>query len=35
MQLHNLCMLRYAWADNPFGANLYNIEGLPALETDE
>ncbi len=22
--------LRYAWADNPEGANLYNIEGLPA-----
>lgn len=24
-----LCV-RYAWADNPSGANLYNIEGLPA-----
>jgi sialate O-acetylesterase len=24
-----LCV-RYAWADNPAGANLYNIEGLPA-----
>ncbi len=22
--------VRYAWADNPVGANLYNIEGLPA-----
>jgi sialate O-acetylesterase len=22
--------LRYAWADNPEGANLYNKEGLPA-----
>lgn len=22
--------VRYAWADNPFGANLYNAEGLPA-----
>ena len=22
--------VRYAWADNPAGANLYNIEGLPA-----
>jgi sialate O-acetylesterase len=22
--------VRYAWADNPFGANLYNKEGLPA-----
>jgi len=21
---------RYAWADNPAGANLYNLEGLPA-----
>jgi hypothetical protein len=21
---------RYAWADNPEGANLYNAEGLPA-----
>jgi sialate O-acetylesterase len=28
---------RYAWADNPEGANLYNIEGLPAspFRTDE
>src|SRR5690606_31280576 len=22
--------LRYAWADNPGGCNLYNAEGLPA-----
>jgi sialate O-acetylesterase len=22
--------VRYAWADNPQGANLYNTEGLPA-----
>jgi sialate O-acetylesterase len=22
--------VRYAWADNPASANLYNIEGLPA-----
>ena len=22
--------IRYAWADNPVGANLYNKEGLPA-----
>ena len=22
--------VRYAWADNPDGANLYNKEGLPA-----
>ena len=29
--------VRYAWADNPFGANLYNKEGLPAspFRTDE
>jgi len=24
------CFVRYAWADNPDGANLYNKEGLPA-----
>lgn len=24
------CYVRYAWADNPRGANLYNREGLPA-----
>lgn len=23
-------VVRYAWADNPRGANLYNVEGLPA-----
>jgi sialate O-acetylesterase len=23
--------VRYAWADNPEGANLYNQEGLPAV----
>ncbi len=23
-------LVRYAWADNPDGANLYNLEGLPA-----
>ena len=23
-------IVRYAWADNPEGANLYNKEGLPA-----
>ena len=29
--------VRYAWADNPEGANLYNREGLPAspFRTDE
>ncbi|MBN1415754.1 MAG: sialate O-acetylesterase [Bacteroidales bacterium] len=29
--------VRYAWADNPEGANLYNLEGLPAspFRTDE
>lgn len=26
----NPVYVRYAWADNPFGANLYNKEGLPA-----
>jgi len=29
----NICnpvAVRYAWADNPEGANLYNKEGLPA-----
>ena len=26
----NPMFVRYAWADNPAGANLYNIEGLPA-----
>ena len=26
----NPVYVRYAWADNPEGANLYNVEGLPA-----
>ena len=26
----NPIAVRYAWADNPEGANLYNLEGLPA-----
>ena len=26
----NPYFVRYAWADNPEGANLYNKEGLPA-----
>jgi sialate O-acetylesterase len=26
----NPVAIRYAWADNPVGANLYNKEGLPA-----
>jgi sialate O-acetylesterase len=26
----NPMYVRYAWADNPDGANLYNKEGLPA-----
>lgn len=29
-EIRNPLYLRYAWADNPEGANLYNIEGLPA-----
>jgi sialate O-acetylesterase len=28
--IKNPVAVRYAWADNPQGANLYNIEGLPA-----
>ncbi len=28
--IHNPVKLRYAWADNPFNANLYNKENLPA-----
>tara|TARA_R110000868_G_scaffold108065_1_gene295335 strand:- start:50221 stop:52158 length:1938 start_codon:yes stop_codon:yes gene_type:complete len=28
--IQNPTYVRYAWADNPFGANLYNKEGLPA-----
>jgi sialate O-acetylesterase len=33
----NPVSVRYAWADNPEGANLYNKEGLPAspFETDD
>lgn len=29
-QVHKPVVVRYAWADNPEGANLYNKEGLPA-----
>ncbi len=29
-QVPNPVAVRYAWADNPAGANLYNKEGLPA-----
>jgi sialate O-acetylesterase len=29
-QVPNPVAVRYAWADNPVGANLYNSEGLPA-----
>lgn len=29
-QIPNPSVVRYAWADNPEGANLYNKEGLPA-----
>ena len=29
-EIKNPIYVRYAWADNPAGANLYNIEGLPA-----
>jgi sialate O-acetylesterase len=28
--INNPKYVRYAWADNPDGANLYNKEGLPA-----
>ena len=28
--IKNPVAVRYAWADNPEGANLYNKEGLPA-----
>ena len=33
----NPVAVRYAWADNPAGANLYNKDGLPAspFRTDE
>ena len=35
--VQNPVAVRYAWADNPDGANLYNAEGLPAapFRTDE
>jgi sialate O-acetylesterase len=29
-EIKNPMFVRYAWADNPEGANLYNVEGLPA-----
>ena len=29
-EVSNPVAVRYAWADNPIGSNLYNIEGLPA-----
>lgn len=29
-EIKNPVAVRYAWADNPDGANLYNEEGLPA-----
>lgn len=29
-RVSNPIAVRYAWADNPDGANLYNVEGLPA-----
>ena len=29
-EVSNPIAVRYAWADNPIGCNLYNIEGLPA-----
>jgi sialate O-acetylesterase len=29
-EIKDPAFIRYAWADNPEGANLYNIEGLPA-----
>ena len=36
-KIANPASVRYAWADNPEGANLYNKEGLPAscFRTDE
>jgi len=30
-KIKNPMAVRYAWADNPEGANLYNKEGLPAM----
>jgi sialate O-acetylesterase len=29
-EVHSPIAVRYAWANNPSGANLYNKEGLPA-----
>jgi sialate O-acetylesterase len=29
-QISKPVAVRYAWADNPLGANLYNAAGLPA-----
>jgi len=29
-KINNPVAVRYAWADNPEDANLYNKEGLPA-----
>jgi sialate O-acetylesterase len=29
-KISNPVLVRYAWADNPEGANLYNVDGLPA-----
>jgi len=36
-KIANPVAVRYAWADNPEGANLYNKDGLPAspFRTDE
>ena len=36
-EVPNPVVVRYAWADNPEGANLYNLKGLPAspFETDQ
>ena len=28
--IHDPIAVRYAWADNPEGCNLYNKEGFPA-----
>jgi sialate O-acetylesterase len=28
--IQNPAFVRYAWADNPVGCNLYNADGLPA-----
>jgi len=36
-EVPNPVAVRHAWADNPEGANLYNLEGIPAspFRTDE